>query len=416
MLKFFRGQWRKIFAGSGAFVVVLAGLAGLIFDHQIIVLAALGGALALVVAGLWVVLHRVNAVLIDQKKVLPYVFGLRDALEISFRNELNDLHGKIVNLEDQLRAARSRAVEQSETLNSLVESSAEMINGEAALIELAQSQGEVARDCMNNLAVVLGELKTAVLVSGGSLDSVKMSLAKLGGDFQQSLKPLSRLQSHWDTEMNRQTVRLVQDTDALMHLHGFASGRNMAPLLGDWAMDPAGMKGLLDLVLARKPQLVVECGSGASTFWLATAFRQIGRGRVISLEHLHDYAEKSRAAIAEAGLEVWAEVIHAPLMTYNLGDRGFDWYQVDGLNLEDGAIDILLVDGPPESIGKKARYPALPLLRRYLAHDAIVLLDDCDRPGEIEIIEEWRRDHEGLVLRNRIGPRTAVMDFSKHSV
>jgi hypothetical protein len=45
-------------------------------------------------------------------------------------------------------------------------------------------------------------------------------------------------------------------------------------------------------------------------------------------------------------------------------------------------IDLLLVDGPPGSLGEMARYPALHVLESQLASNAVVILDDADRPDE----------------------------------
>ena len=77
-----------------------------------------------------------------------------------------------------------------------------------------------------------------------------------------------------------------------------------------------------------------------------------------------------------------ARVVHAPLQ----GDP--PWYPPDELPNE---IDLLIVDGPPafEPGHGAARAAALPRLDDRLVHDASVILDDINRPGEQQVIATW---------------------------
>lgn len=60
----------------------------------------------------------------------------------------------------------------------------------------------------------------------------------------------------------------------------------------------------------------------------------------------------------------------------------------------DAPFDILLVDAPLSGLCKNSRYPAVPLLREFLADDFVVFLDDIERPDETEIAEEWCSEFE----------------------
>lgn len=51
----------------------------------------------------------------------------------------------------------------------------------------------------------------------------------------------------------------------------------------------------------------------------------------------------------------------------------------------------MVVDGPPESSSTLARFPALPRLIQRLAKNYIGMLDDADRPSELEIVSRWMK-------------------------
>jgi len=50
------------------------------------------------------------------------------------------------------------------------------------------------------------------------------------------------------------------------------------PLVAGWAVDPTALFWLVDHVDRARPELVVECGSGTSTLWIALALRRNGSG------------------------------------------------------------------------------------------------------------------------------------------
>lgn len=76
------------------------------------------------------------------------------------------------------------------------------------------------------------------------------------------------------------------------------------------------------------------------------------------------------------------------------------WYCLDGL--PDGEIDLLIVDGPPETVAPMARYPAGPSLLPRLARGGVVLVDDSLRPDEQEMIRRWRIEFPELEATERL--------------
>ncbi|MDT0300974.1 class I SAM-dependent methyltransferase [Streptomonospora wellingtoniae] len=179
------------------------------------------------------------------------------------------------------------------------------------------------------------------------------------------------------------------------------------PALRGWAASPDVMRLLVRLVDTNRPDLVVECGSGASSVWLGYALRRAGRGRLVALEHTERYAELSRQLVRDHRLEDIVEVRHAPLTDWSpLPDTDTDgaaaearpWYDTSAVeDLHD--IGVVFVDGPPAGTAKQARYPALPVLLPRSAPDAVFVLDDAGRPDERAIGKRWLQDFPELGSR-----------------
>lgn len=171
---------------------------------------------------------------------------------------------------------------------------------------------------------------------------------------------------------------------------------NLRPLCGTWpvsfedpAIDPHLAELAARLVASERPRLILECGSGSSTVILAACLRELGSGRLVSLEHDAGYAERTRAWLRLVGLEDWASVVTAPLQQRQVGETTMLWY---GPGYEDElheGVDLLLVDGPPRRVAKLARYPAVPLLRAHLSPSCVVLADDGDRRESRRMAQDW---------------------------
>ncbi|MEV2275215.1 class I SAM-dependent methyltransferase [Nocardiopsis sp. NPDC049922] len=177
----------------------------------------------------------------------------------------------------------------------------------------------------------------------------------------------------------------------------------MPPLRG-WAASPDVLRVLVRQIDLLRPDLVVEFGSGASSVWLGYALRRAGGGRLVAVEHDARYAELSRELVAAHGLDDMIEIRHAPLTevesvevvagdeTVRTADR---WYDASVLADLDG-IGLVFVDGPPQATGRHARYPAVPAVLPHCTEDAVIVLDDADRPDERAIGDRWLAEHPEL--------------------
>jgi protein-L-isoaspartate O-methyltransferase len=161
------------------------------------------------------------------------------------------------------------------------------------------------------------------------------------------------------------------------------------PALGGYAATAPTIIYLVESVLAaQRSPVVLECGSGTSTVWLAAAVRRRGDGRVVALEHDVAYAGQTRRDLARHGLENVASVADAPLIDCTTSTGTAPWYDVSALGDLSG-VTLLFVDGPPGATAPHARRPAFELLVDRLADDAIVVLDDTHRDEEREIVDAW---------------------------
>jgi predicted O-methyltransferase YrrM len=215
--------------------------------------------------------------------------------------------------------------------------------------------------CLALFAVTLGLLAVAALVLARKLRRLR--------------RMLRRQERHvWETHNVFQVLR----------------GGLPLPVPGGWAASTDLLGELLRAVADRRPQRVVELGSGLSTLIIAAALRSNGAGRLISIDADRNYAAITRAQLERQGLADWAEVRIAPLTESLFEGEARPWYDTTVLaDLSD--IDLLLIDGPPTLLRADIRYPTLPFFWPRLTAGAIALLDDAARSAERAIAQRWQQ-------------------------
>jgi predicted O-methyltransferase YrrM len=166
------------------------------------------------------------------------------------------------------------------------------------------------------------------------------------------------------------------------------------PYTPKWSADADFIQIIIDACLEMKPSLVLECGSGLTTLFMARCCQLNGHGKVISLEDGQAFAEKTWQYIEQYALQDYVLLIHTPLQLGVYDGTEYNWYKAD--EIPDGEIDLLVIDGPSGFCAKHARYPALPVCYPYLARDSRVFLDDAARPEEREIVAMWLANYPDL--------------------
>lgn len=156
------------------------------------------------------------------------------------------------------------------------------------------------------------------------------------------------------------------------------------PHLGSWKADTGLLTLLADHIISKRPKLVVEFGTGASTLIAARALDLAGGGTLISFDQHSDFVEGTRRWLADYGLA--ADLRAVPLRPSP--DWPGLWYDHDPLPAD---IDLMLIDGPPWTIHPFTRGGASGLFAQ-IAPGGTVILDDAARPGERIVARRWRRE------------------------
>lgn len=191
--------------------------------------------------------------------------------------------------------------------------------------------------------------------------------------------------------LRREIVTTVDSTaGAIWGLLGLLSPRGVPlPALGGYALRPRVAQAVAREVVERRPGVVVELGPGASTVIVELAARQQDPSpRIFSFEHDEEYVLEMEELIRSLDLS-HVTVIHAPLRACG----STPWYDRAVFErLRGEAIDMLIVDGPPDPKGKGTRRHAYLQLRDRLSQRAIIFVDDTDRLSERGMVDEWLED------------------------
>ena len=233
---------------------------------------------------------------------------------------------------------------------------------------------------------------------GGLLLLIKHSLelasriGNLAGETTRTLDTVRRVGTDIEEakkEIKKEIGQTFRQLEALQNLSAVLPANDVVPATRGWAASPDLLVVLVDLVITQRPSLVVECGSGASTLWLARAMRRFRiDGRIIALDHDPVFGGKTRDLLARHDVRDLAEVRDAPLESFSLDGETYSWYARRAWEDLTG-IDLLFVDGPPATTGHQARYPALPLLRGSLSPVATAVLDDLIVPDMQKVLRLW---------------------------
>lgn len=253
------------------------------------------------------------------------------------------------------------------------------------------------------LTVFLSVVFIGIVWSGWFIVGEKVLIFALGAML--TLLMLIQMESHYKIQQATQQLlqqqrslsqqkdgiyKKIKQVESLFSIFSVLKITHPLPPMGGWVISPDFGKIIVDLVLEKKPKIILEASSGVSTIIASYCLKQLGEGTVISLEEENKYAEVSNNALIKHGLKDIANVIHAPLKEIEIEGKKWIWYDLTKIK-DIKPIDMLIIDGPAQ-YGREQpmiRYPALPLLFDSLSDEAIIILDDADRKDEKNIVELW---------------------------
>jgi predicted O-methyltransferase YrrM len=255
----------------------------------------------------------------------------------------------------------------------------------ALALGLATGAGVVPTVALMALGPLLGGL---VLLIRHNLE-LASRIGNLANQSTRTLDTVQRIGIRIEKEVKEEIKQTFRQLEALQNLSAVLPANDVLPATRGWAASPDLLAVLVDLVITERPSLVVECGSGASTLWLALVMRRFKiDGRIVALDHDPVFGGKTRDLLARHGVGDFAEVSDAPLESFSLDGETYSWYARRAWEDLTG-IDLLFVDGPPATTGHQARYPALPLLSRALSPVATIVLDDLVVPDMQKVLRLW---------------------------
>jgi len=203
----------------------------------------------------------------------------------------------------------------------------------------------------------------------------------------------------------------VSETQGLAQLTRFNDAYPL-PFGGGWALTADAAAMLVREIALNRPRTIVELGSGVSTQIIGRMLKEAGEGKLYSLDHEAAWADQTRRHIQASGLGDFVEVLDAPLARQQFNGRDYHWYQVPERVRQLENIDLVIIDGPPQSLEPQGtpRYPALPVFFDQLSPRAMLYIDDAKRPQEQEMIAMWLKEYPQFESRmHDTAPGTCIL-------
>lgn len=208
-----------------------------------------------------------------------------------------------------------------------------------------------------------------------------------------------------EQSQRRNVESSMKQIEACIRLQHYLGADIILPDTHDWPISPDFGVLLINLVEQNGYQGIIEFGSGTSTLILAKALGRVAQREstlpvpLLSFDHLKEYRDKTQGLINQAGFAAHTNIVLAPLVEWlDGGGDQFAYYACDEalqafqkqLPHEECRL-LVIVDGPPATTCKHARYPALPKVLETLGrnHSVDFLLDDYLRSEEQEVVARW---------------------------
>ncbi|MCB8747860.1 hypothetical protein LHU53_13190 [Rhodoferax sp. U2-2l] len=276
-------------------------------------------------------------------------------------------------------------------------------------------------------AAVLGALPSLAPLQlpplSKGFEEIGETLAKQKVDLDAQLKKqadeLIRMRKFIDASLKKEVANATKQIEAAVGLQSyFATGElpNINIERHSWPISPDFALYLIQLLETYDYDVIIEFGSGISTVIVAkTLAKMAGRRQpkppvvMVSFDHLEPYYQQTLAQLNQAGLADSVQLELAPLQPYTAPNGNtYPYYTCQAAlaalaakHPPKGQRVLVLVDGPPASTGKHARYPAAPaVLAAFAGAQIDFLLDDYIRDDEKEISALWQAEFSGSQIKH----------------
>lgn len=191
---------------------------------------------------------------------------------------------------------------------------------------------------------------------------------------------------------HEQTIRSnYNQIESLFSIFSVLKISKPLPAFRGWSISPDFGNIIIQNTLENKPEYILECGSGVSSIIMSYLIKDKNWGTLNSLEHDEKFARRTIELLESHEISKKTVVHVVDLIQYKVKNEDWKWYDISHLNPVT-KYDMLIVDGPPANVYPKSRFPTLHILDKYLNIGAIILIDDCRRVEDNNIVKKWMED------------------------
>ena len=257
-------------------------------------------------------------------------------------------------------------------------------------------------------------------------EQLQQQNAALSEQIEKQNADLISVHKHLESTVKKEMLNATQQLEAFLGVQSFLNHGERLPGMHGWPISPDFALYLIELIDSNDYDLIIEFGSGTSTIVIAKTLARISRkasGKPptiqVAFEHLEQYRTQTLANLQSAGLAEAVQLVLAPLQPYEApSGNSYSYYSCHEKLAQlanaqsDSALKILMVvDGPPGTTGKHARYPALPAVLKHFQRAHIeILLDDYIRDDEKEIAQLWLKDFQAIGISTNMQTRKLEKD------
>jgi hypothetical protein len=293
--------------------------------------------------------------------------------------------------------------------------------GDLRLLVQARAREELAQLGLPSLEALqhAGTGSARVPVIGSAMQHMTEQLQKqnavLSEQIQKQSTDLINLRKSLESTVKKEMLNAAQQLEAFLGIQNFLNHGEHLPGMHGWPISPDFALYLIELIDANDYDLILEFGSGTSTVLIAKTLARIDRqhhGKTataqVAFEHLEQYHAQTLANLKQSDMADAVQLMLAPLQPYHAQNGNtYSYYNCHATLKELAqcmpAADLkilVVVDGPPGSTGRHARYPAVPVILEHFKGAQIeILLDDYIRDDEKEIVRLWLKDVEDRGLK-----------------